>query len=536
MFVRQANSANVNNANTVVQSGEIAPNPATQYTGIFAALTLFAVYATTVARGVTLWDAGEFLAAIHSLGIPHPPGTPLYIVVAKVWSFIFAPVSGFAISVNLFSAACTASAFGFFADLMNRWTRKSLPAYAGAVCAGLMSTVWLNATETEVYAFALLVSCVILWIANRAYETKDARWVLLAAFVCGLGWSLHLTTLLVVPAALYLVVRARIPKINYFAAIALALLGASAALFMIVRAQHDPFINQGNPSTWIAFWDVIQRSQYDVVAMWPRQAPPWLQLGNVLLYADWQFSLGLHYEPGPSWLRTSLTVLFAVFGIAGCLFHRRANRESWRALLILFVTGTLLVVIYLNLKAGPSFGYGILADSAPREARERDYFFILGFICWGIWAGYGAISLAQRSQFRQLQWVALVIVLSPVAWNWPVLQAERAQSAIVVESEARRMLDGVPPNAVFLAIGDNDTYPLWYLQEVHRYRTDVTIITIPLLGSQWYREEVARRYKLLDLASKRWIGFGPTLGELQDHAAAQLRPVVRSPLQRSDGL
>ncbi len=536
MFVQQTNSVNVNNSETAVQSGNEAKNTVKRYTGIFATLTLFAVYATTVARGVTLWDAGEFLAAIHSLGIPHPPGTPLYIVVAKVWSFIFAPAFGFAISVNLFSATCTAIAFGVLADLMCRWTRKSLPAFAGAVCAGLMSTVWLNATETEVYAFALLVSCVILWIANKSYETKDARWVLLAAFVCGLGWSLHLTTLLVVPAALYLIIRGRIPKINYFGVITLALLGASAALFMIVRAQHDPFINQGNPSTWIAFWDVIQRSQYDVVAMWPRQAPWWLQVGNVFLYADWQFALGLHYEPGPSWLRTSLTVLFAALGIAGCLFHRHANRESWRALLILFITGTLFVVIYLNLKAGPSFGYGILADSAPREARERDYFFILGFVCWGIWAGYGAISLAQRSQIRPLQWITLAIVLSPVVWNWPVLQAERAQSATAVEFDARRMLDEVPPNAVFLAIGDNDTYPLWYLQKVHHYRTDVAIVTIPLLGPQWYREEVARRHQLLDVAAKRWIGFGPTLGELQEHAAAQRRPVVRSPLQRSNGL
>ena len=58
----------------------------------------------TLAPGVTLWDSGEFLAAIHSLGIPHPPGTPLYILIAKVWSLIFGSVFGFARSINLLSA------------------------------------------------------------------------------------------------------------------------------------------------------------------------------------------------------------------------------------------------------------------------------------------------------------------------------------------------------------------------------------------------------------------------------------------------
>jgi hypothetical protein len=62
----------------------------------------------TLAPGVTLWDSGEFLAAIRSFGVPHPPGTPLYVLIGKVWSMILGSAFGFARSINLLSAVCTA--------------------------------------------------------------------------------------------------------------------------------------------------------------------------------------------------------------------------------------------------------------------------------------------------------------------------------------------------------------------------------------------------------------------------------------------
>src|SRR6476620_9855476 len=112
---------------------------------------LLCVYIATLAPTVTYWDAGEFLSAIHSLGIPHPPGTPLFILIGNVWAKLFSPVFGYAMSVNLLSAVCTAGACGVAALLMQRWTRDALASAAGGLTAGVMSSVWLNATETEVY-------------------------------------------------------------------------------------------------------------------------------------------------------------------------------------------------------------------------------------------------------------------------------------------------------------------------------------------------------------------------------------------------
>src|SRR4051812_40806092 len=94
-------------------------------------VVLLIVYALTLAPGVTLWDSGEFLAAIKTLGIPHPAGTPLYILVAKCWSFLFAPIFGFARAINLFSAVATAAGCALFASLVARWMESAV----AGVCA-----------------------------------------------------------------------------------------------------------------------------------------------------------------------------------------------------------------------------------------------------------------------------------------------------------------------------------------------------------------------------------------------------------------
>jgi hypothetical protein len=97
------------------------------------------------------------------------------------------------------------------------------------------------------------------------------------------------------------------------------------------------------------------------------------------------------------------------------------------------------------------------------------------------------------------------------------------------------MLAKVPPSGILLAIGDNDTYPLWYLQQVEGTRKDVTIVTLPLLGAEWYRAELSRRYKLLDSAAvEKWNGRDSTLALVVRRSYDQNRPVIRSPFLLAD--
>ncbi|MGK2934054.1 MAG: glycosyltransferase family 117 protein [Gemmatimonadaceae bacterium] len=522
------------------RSSALIPRPRAVGWAAFAALTV--IYSATLAPSVTWWDSGELIAAVHSLGIPHPPGTALYVIVGKVWALLTWPLD-FAVRVNLLSAVATAAAVAILATMFARWTRSHIAAFAGAICAGAASSVWRNATEAEVYALALLGSALILWSADRAGREDGARswqWILLTAYVCGLSYSLHLAALVAVPAAVVLGIPAA-KRINFRRAAqvaAVALLGASAVLYLIVRAQHDPWVNQGNPVTWPAFLDVLGREQYADPGFWSRQAPLYLQIGNWFEYADWQFALGLQPSPPPSLARTSVTVLFVALGLYGSRAHRNLDRRGWRALLLLFATASLGVILYLNLKAGPSFGEGLLPAGAPREARERDYFFTTSFLVWGLWAGFGAVRavrtvgarLASPAARTILRLAGMAVVTLPVALNWKAVDRRVAAHATAARDTARELLGRVPPSGVLLAAGDNDTYPLWYAQQVEKIRGDVTVVTVPLLGTAWYRHELARRHSLVDSADAgTWRGLSATLAQVCSAAHERGRPIMVAP-------
>ncbi|HUQ18088.1 MAG TPA: DUF2723 domain-containing protein, partial [Gemmatimonadaceae bacterium] len=385
-----------------------------------------------------------------------------------------------------------------------------------------------SATETEVYSSALLVGCLILWTTDRVKENSDRRWLFLAAYVAGLGVSLHLTALLTVPAALYVVISRRGVRIlgrHLPALVGLFLLGASATLFMLVRAHHDPFVNQGNPSTLAAFWDVILRKQYSPAPLWPRQAPIFIQVGNLFEYADWQVALGLAPDPPPTVFRTGLTLVFGALGISGFLTHRRLDRRSWVTLLILFLTATIGVLAYLNLKASPSFGGSFIPANAKHEARERDYFFTLVWICWGLWAGLGAVRLMRRSNKPAM--LGVIAAFIPVIFNWTAVSRRIEPQSSAAIREGLRTLDRTPTHGIVLVHADNGVYPSWYLQEVRGHRRDVTVVVVPLLPAEWYRAELRRRQKLLsDDGTRRWPGTESVIAEICRNAARQNRPVV----------
>ena len=167
--------------------------------------------------------------------------------------------------------------------------------------------------------------------------------------------------------------------------------------------------------------------------------------------------------------------------------------------------------------------------NALHEARERDYFFFWAFICWGLWAGFGAITLSRvlKPPFGIL---AMVFPFAPAILNWTAVDRRTDQFEARSRLGEADMLSKVPPSGVFIALGDNDTYPLWYLQQVEGTRKDVTVVTVPLLAAEWYRAELARRYKLLDSATvERWSGSDSTLAFLTRRSYDQGRPVIRSP-------
>ncbi|MGI9077767.1 MAG: protein O-mannosyl-transferase family [Gemmatimonadaceae bacterium] len=537
---------------------------------VAAALALAALYTVTLAPGVTFWDAGELIAAIHSLGIPHAPGTPLFVLVARVWSdaLWFLPR---ATATNLFSAACTASAGGITALMIARATGKRAPALAAALCAGAVSTVWLNATETEVYAASLLLSWLALYTAERAGDSGESRWLVLTAYLLSLAVPLHISALVAAPAAALLCtenahgrrwgdgafvvgvcllasgvgtaspVLASMAIIPFVAGLLLqpagrralsvkmivgALAAFSGVLFLFIRAAHDPAINSGNPSNWSSLWAVIGREQYGSTFLWPRRAPFWLQVGNLFQYFDWQFGLGLALGVAPAPARVATSVLFLALGGFGCVAHKRDEARTWRALLVLWLCGGLGLVAYMNFKAGASLGYGFVPDNS-HEARERDYFFALAMWVWGVWCGYGVVALAARFSAKLVP-IGVLAAALPIALNWRAADRRHGSEAELARTVADALLWSAPPNAVLFTAGDNDSFPLWYLQVVEGARPDVTVVVTPLLGAVWYREQLARRSGVLTSREviRSWHGLAPTVVSIAHTASANGRPLA----------
>ena len=149
-----------------------------------AGLLVFALYVITLAPTTAFWDASEYIATAHILGIPHPPGNPLFVALAKCWSVILGllglPV---AVRINLFAAATSAGAAGFWFLVAHRvmtplWSKERSVPLVGAAAATLISattfTVWNQSNVNEkVYTLSVFVIALATWLAIRWYDQRD---------------------------------------------------------------------------------------------------------------------------------------------------------------------------------------------------------------------------------------------------------------------------------------------------------------------------------------------------------------------------
>jgi Protein of unknown function (DUF2723) len=442
--------------------------------------------------------------------------------------------------MNLLSAVCTAAAGGVMAFIIAReWCDerdRGWAAIASGLLAGLMCSVWANATESEVYALALLHVVAMFAAAARAGdEPRDDRWLLVTAWLVALAPAVHLSALVGAPAAVALAARSRtgdwrVERVVLLGGVVIATAGVgrlsaplvvagcvvqgigwwlapgvhgrrgvarlllvplavSALLLLLVRARHDPSINQGVPTTLSALGDVVGRRQYAVAGLLPRQAPVWLQLANVAQYADWQVAMGWGRGIFTTPARVVATLVYVALGVIGWRGMRREVPRLATALVVLVASGSLGVAAYLNMRAGASLGWELLGD-APHEARERDYFFVLAFWGWACLAGSGALMLARR--FAR-PWLALLAAAVPLVANWHVADRSSGPDADGARRFAAALLVAAPRGAVLFTSGDNDSYPLWYLQQVEGARPDVQLVTLPLLPAEWYARQVGER-------------------------------------------
>src|SRR5262249_19206995 len=177
-----------------------------------AAVLVVIIHLQTLAPTTACWDTSEYIAAAKVLGIPHPPGNPLFTILAH--SFGLLPLSSsYAVRINLFSAVTSAASAGFWFLVAERWLRGIVSnrwarygAALGGVLVGATSwSVWNQSTVNEkVYTVSLLSISLVMWLVVRWGDDDPGshrdRWLVLIAYVLALSSTNHLMGLLAVPA------------------------------------------------------------------------------------------------------------------------------------------------------------------------------------------------------------------------------------------------------------------------------------------------------------------------------------------------
>ena len=526
----------------------------------WAALTaalVFVIYVLTLGPTIAFWDTAEYIAAAKVLGIPHPPGNPLFVVTAHVFGLL--PLAReYAARINLFAAVTGALTAGMWFLVADRWLRSVVDwrparlaaAFAGTLAGATLWTVWNQSTVNEkVYTLSLLSMSLVLWIAVHWGDDVPGphrdRWLVLIAYLITLSSTNHMMGVLAAPAVgVYVLwtdwreaVRPWVVLLGWLVLIAVSgawtgittgettgtvVVVITAALllwalikdaknpvlwlgilavvvgislnyvFLPMRAAQFPAINEGEPTTWQALLDVLNRVQYAKPPVTERQADFISQLGNYWQYWSWQSAR--------DWggAASVATALMTALGLVGLWTLIRRDPRAGFAAAALLATLTVGLIFYLNFKYG--FSQHPDQPELAREVRERDYFFLGSFSYFGtlVAIGLGALMEAVTGLFRgrneSSRWVlaspVLLLGLIPLLGN--ATTASRAHET-TPRDWAVDLLQSVEPYSILITAGDNDTFPLWFAQEVLGVRRDVILANLSLLNTEWHLKQVRRR-------------------------------------------
>ncbi|MBT8384732.1 MAG: hypothetical protein KJO83_03365, partial [Bacteroidia bacterium] len=174
-----------------------------------------------------------------------------------------------------------------------------------------------------------------------------------------------------------------------------------------------------------------------------------------------------------------------ILGIIGLLYHLKLDKKNFYILLLFFAFTGLAIIFYTNPK--------------PFEPRERDYAVVGSFYVFAIWIGLGVLALFERFKDKinprslsiGITGICLLAVPALMAsQNW---DDHDRSGRYATRNNAKAYLDSCQENAIMFTIGDNDTFPLWYMQEVENYRTDIKLVNTSLFATDWYIDQQKRK-------------------------------------------
>jgi tetratricopeptide (TPR) repeat protein len=332
----------------------------------------------------------------------------------------------------------------------------------------------------------------------------------------------------------------------------LFLLGVSVHAYLPIRAALGPSINECNPSTWDNFWYVLGRKQYEPFNFSVRRADFWgYQFGHMFLrYFLWQWS-ALKLSAIPQTLRAVVTTIIYALGLVGIYAHLKRGEKTLTTIATFLLVAALPVFLlmfilkpidfyslsYLQNTPGEqyySYAFalvllaivlGIFANGFPQgdrtfvllglcfvlstfvlaayfnmvnpQVRERDYFFAPAFMFFAMWMGLGAWQVLAWLRSRLPEMTSTIVpagslLLAGLTFlPMASIYHEKDRSLNWIPAEyGRNILDSCAEGGIIFTNGDNDTFPLWFVQEVENFRKDVRVVNLSLANTPWYLEQL----------------------------------------------
>ncbi len=432
---------------------------------------LLAVYALGASRTIFVGDSGELVTAAATLGIPHPSGYPLYVLLGWLWIRLV-PLGSVALRMSLFSAVCAAGATSLLFAVGRRLELSRPVALFVALMAAWAPSLWSQANIQRVYALNALLLCAALWaaLAGRNREKAGSTRLWPAFFLCGLGASNHTFMALVSVALVVFAVAeegAAVLRVKRWAGwLAAFAAGLTPYLYLPLRSRMNPPLDWGDPQTPGRFFDVVLRRDF-----WDRS---WLEGPRDLVPIGGNFLLGVGEET--LWLGGALAVL----GVAMALRKDRPVGSRRPATLLA------LVVIAANFVAMAFHG-------SRSDLFIWHRYYIPAYLMVALLAGFGlqrVVEWVARSKVgaepvrgRALG-VALLALCLPAALllgGWRDFDRSRFE---IADAYSRTLLEGLPPGAILAASDDNVLFVLLYLQWVEKVRPDVHLVPLGVGGAE----------------------------------------------------
>lgn len=438
----------------------------------------FLIYFYTLCPTISVHaDAAELATVVLTKGITHPPGYPLFTLLAIPFSFL--PFGEPAWRVNLasaFFASLTCLAIYLF---LERLTENKLAASGGALALAFSRFFYHNALISEVFTLNTLLVTLLLLIFQLWQEKQTKQWLFLFLFISGLGLTNHQTIIFIYPLFfLWFLIEKSWEKLkwqDFLLGILIFFAGLLPYLYVIFTAKTQPFLNWENPQTLNGFIRLFTRATYGSLSISAAGIAKIALIDRVYglgKLISISFSLGL-----------ILTILGIYWGIK--------KQKSWLIFILsaFLITGPLFI-LYTGLNTGsPDFLFIV----------ER--FLIFPTVFLAILAGFGFAWLAKLVKKEQLGWLFLILPFGIFLLNFnQVNQRDNYFGRYLAED----LFQTVPQESVLLVEGDAKVGVVFYYQKVLGKRRDVKIIVANFLVSDedWYRQQIKQDFPEIVIPEK----------------------------------